>query len=68
MQVFVPKKIPDGGNVVVTILDVEFVVTATGRRVSEEDQVHIWHFNDTGEVTRFRHRADTAKHAAACRA
>ena len=41
------------------LLPVEATVYATGRRISEADQVHIWHFDDAGRVARFRHRADT---------
>jgi ketosteroid isomerase-like protein len=43
----------------------EASVRSTGRRIVEEDEVHIWHFDRAGKVTRFRHRADTHQHAAA---
>ena len=49
----------ESGSVVVVLLQVEATVYATGRRVSEADEVHIWHFDDAGRVARFRHRADT---------
>lgn len=68
LQRFTPKTFLEGGHVVVVLLDVEFVVTATGKRVVEEDQVHIWYFDDNGEVARFRHRVDTQQQALACRA
>ena len=64
---FEPKTLLDGGSVVVALLDVEFRVKSTGRSVAEEDQVHIWHFDDQGRVSRFRHRVDTQKQALACR-
>jgi len=64
---FTPKAFLDGGNVVVVLVDIEFTVTATGKRVVEEDEVHIWHFDDQGEVARFRHRVDTQQHALAYR-
>jgi len=41
------------------LIELEFVVRATGLRVVEEDEVHIFHFDDSGKVRRFRHRLDT---------
>src|ERR1700730_6716089 len=67
IQRFTSKKFLDGGNVVVVLVDIEFTVTATGKRVVEEDEVHIWHFDDQGKVIRFRHRVDTQQHALAYR-
>ena len=67
IQRFTSKKFLDGGNVVVVLVDIEFTVTATGKRVVEEDEVHIWHFDEQGKVTRFRHRVDTQQHALAYR-
>ena len=49
----------ESGPVVVVLLQVEATIKATGRRISEADEVHIWHFDPTGQVSRFRHRADT---------
>ena len=63
---FAPKTFLEGPGVVVVLLDVEFSVKATGKSVAEEDQVHIWNFNERGEISRFRHRVDTEKHALAC--
>ncbi len=63
---FTPKTFLEGSGVVVVLLDDEFRVKATGKTVAEEDQVHLWNFNEHGEVTRFRHRVDTQKHALAC--
>lgn len=43
---------------------VEFVLDATpagGTRYRDEE-VHLWTFNDAGQVTRLRHYTDTAKH------
>lgn len=62
---FQPKHILDGGDLVVVLVDIEFQVVATGSRVVEEDEVHIWAFNDQGQVNRFRHRVDTALQQAA---
>lgn len=59
IQSFTPKVFLDGGKVVVVLVDIEFTVTRTGKRVVEEDEVHIWYFDDGGKVARFRHRVDT---------
>jgi ketosteroid isomerase-like protein len=55
---FEPKEFLGGDDLVAVIIDFEFTVRATGRRVVEEDEAHIWRFAG-GKVTRFRHRADT---------
>ena len=47
------------GGLVVGLFDIEFTVKATGKRVVEEDEVHLWYFNAAGKAVRFRHRADT---------
>ena len=63
---FTPKTFLEGSGVVVVLLDVEFIVKATGKSVAEEDQVHLWNFDEHGQVSRFRHRVDTQRHALAC--
>lgn len=55
---FEPKAFLEGDELVLVIIDFEFTVRATGRRVVEEDEAHLWRFAG-GKVTRFRHRADT---------
>jgi uncharacterized protein len=57
-----PTAFLESGSVIVVLFQVEGTIKATGRRVSEEDEVHIWHFDDAGRVARFRHRADTHQH------
>lgn len=53
------------GNTVVALLNVDFSVKATGKKVSQPDEVHIFRFNDKGEVSSFKHRVDTlAQHLA----
>ena len=59
VQRFQPTTFLESANVVVALIELEFVVRATGRRVVEEDEVHIFHFDDMGKVRRFRHRMDT---------
>jgi hypothetical protein len=57
---FEPRGLLEGeGGLVVALFNVELTVKATGKRVVEENQVHLWHFNPEGKVVRFRHRADT---------
>jgi uncharacterized protein len=46
----------------VALLDLEAVVTSTGRRISERDEPHVWHFDGQGKVARFRHASDTLQH------
>ena len=62
IQRFQPTTFLESGNVVVVLIQLDAVVRATGRSVAEEDEVHIWHFDDAGRVSRFRHRADTHRH------
>lgn len=56
---FIPKTLLQAGQVVVALFDFEATVKATGTRIIEEDDVHIWHFDAEGKVFRFRHRVDT---------
>jgi len=56
---FVVKTIAEAGDVVIDLCDYDAVIRANGAEVSEQDEVHIWHFNAEGLVQRFRHKADT---------
>jgi ketosteroid isomerase-like protein len=67
IQRFELTNLLEGGPTVVGLVNIEFVVKATGKRVVEEDEAHIWHFDEQGRVVRFRHRVDTQKHALACK-
>lgn len=51
----------EGPNQVVVSVTIEFTVKATGKRLRDEE-LHLWTFNDRGEVTGLRHYVDTAKH------
>jgi hypothetical protein len=62
---FNPRTFLESGSTVVVLIELEFIVKATGRKVVEEDEVHIWHFGPDGLVSRFRHRVDTYRHWAA---
>jgi ketosteroid isomerase-like protein len=57
-----PKTFLESGLVVTVLIDAELVVKANGNRIVEEDAVHIWRFDEQGQVVRFRNRADTLLH------
>ncbi len=59
---FQVKAILESGNLVIALVDLEATVRRTGRRVVEEDEVHIWHFDASGRVYRFKHCVDTHQH------
>lgn len=67
IHIFAPKAILEGDKVVVAVIDITLTVKKTGKKVVEEDETHIWRFNDAGKVVRFRHCADTNQHVQACR-
>ena len=52
--------IGDGRQIVAEIA-IEAFIPDTGRTLHEEE-LHLWSFDDTGQVERFRHYCDTAKH------
>lgn len=64
---FVPKAILEGEKLVVAVVDITFTVKKTGKKVVEQDEAHIWRFNDAGKVVRFRHCSDTNQHMQAFR-
>lgn len=64
---FVPKVILAGENIVVAVADISFTVKKTGKKFSEEDETHVWRFNDANKVVRFRHCTDTHQHVQAFR-
>jgi hypothetical protein len=59
---FQVKTILEGDNLVVALTDIEVTVKETGQRIVEVDEPHIWHFDEQGLVSRFRHRVDTHQH------
>ena len=63
---FEPKTFLENDNIVVVLIDVDLTVKATGKRIAEEDEVHIWYFGPLGEVTKFAHKVDTHRHWIAC--
>ena len=64
---FEPNTFLESKDLVVVLLNVQATVVSTGLRISEEDQVHLWHFGKDGRVRRFRHRVDTLQHQRACK-
>lgn len=59
---FQPKTLLERDNVVVAIIGLEFVVKSTAHTVQEEDEVHIWRFDDQGRVASFCHKVDSHQH------
>jgi ketosteroid isomerase-like protein len=62
---FEPRLVFGDGDHVLAVVDVEFLVPATGRSVAEAAEAHLWTFGPDGRVTAFRHYADTLQHAEA---
>ena len=54
-----------GDGLVVALASIDATVRATGRHIIEIDEPHIWYFNDSGAVYKFRHAADTHQHVQA---
>jgi hypothetical protein len=65
IHVFTPTHFMADGLTVVDLVDLEMTVKATGKRIVERDEVHIWRLNEQGLVQRFRHRVDTRQQALA---
>src|SRR5512134_255522 len=59
---FQPKTLLERDNVVVGIIGLEFVVKSTAHTVKEEDEVHIWRFDDRGRVASLCHKVDSHQH------
>ena len=59
---FEPTEILEGNNVVVALIQLETTVKATGRKIVETDEGHIWRFNNEGKVQSFAHRVDSHQH------
>lgn len=54
-----------GDGVVVALVSLDATVRATGKHIVETDEAHIWHFNSSGLIHKFRHAADTYQHVLA---
>ncbi len=62
IKTFLPKAFFSSDDAVLVLIELEASVRTTGRRIKEEDEVHIWYFDAAGKVSRFRHRVDTHQH------
>lgn len=62
MERFEPREFLGNERTVVVLLDVEFTVRSTGRKVVEIDEIHVWRFNERGQVVRFKHGVDSHLH------
>jgi len=49
-----------GGNQVAAEVAVDIEFTPSGHRL-KDDEIHLWTFDSSGEIVRFRHYLDTAK-------
>jgi ketosteroid isomerase-like protein len=63
---FEPRGFLAGHGQVAAVVDLEAVVKATGYVLSDQE-IHLWTFDDAGQVTTFRHVVDTARHIEAAR-
>jgi ketosteroid isomerase-like protein len=61
---FRPVEMLEGDGTVAAVVRVDVSVTSTGRRI-EDDEIHLWTFDDAGKVSALRHFVDTGKHLAA---
>ena len=64
LSVFNPHTFIESGNHVAVLLHIEGRVKKNGRPL-QNDAVHIWTFNDRGQVSAYRHYNDTAMEQAA---
>jgi ketosteroid isomerase-like protein len=63
---FEPLSFLSGADQVAVPVRVELAVKASGF-VIEDEEIHLWTFDDAGLVSAFRHVVDTAKHIDAAR-
>jgi uncharacterized protein len=63
---FQVRNLLGGGNQVAAEIAVEFEAPSSGA-VVRDDEIHLWTFDSSGEVVRFRHYLDTAKHIEAAK-
>jgi uncharacterized protein len=62
LRKFDPHTFLEGPDVVVALIDVEFVVKKTGARVEETDEIHVWRFGPNGLISKFKHGVDSHRH------
>lgn len=59
---FEPTAILAGDMRVIALINFEGTVRRTGRTIIEVDEAHVWTFDGSGKVARFRHCTDTHAH------
>jgi ketosteroid isomerase-like protein len=63
---FEPTNMLEGGNQVAVTIAFDATAKQTGERFQDEE-IHLWTFDDQGKVSAMRHYADTAKHIRAAK-
>ena len=63
---FEPRNILEGGNQVAATIAFDATAKPTGDRFQDEE-IHLWTFDDAGKVVGMRHYVDTAKHIKAAK-
>jgi ketosteroid isomerase-like protein len=63
---FEVKSFMEGSGQVAAEVVIEMEIPATGTTFQDEE-IHLWTFNDAGQVMRLRHYLDTAKHMQAAK-
>jgi hypothetical protein len=66
ISVFDVRQTASAEKVVAVNLRIESTVRKNGRAL-KNDAMHLWNFNDSGQITRYRHFNDTAAELAAWR-
>lgn len=62
---FEVRAILGGGEWVVALISIDIAWKATGQRIVEDCEVHVWRFDEAGLVRSMRHATDTRQHAQA---
>lgn len=68
VKAFSVPTIVETEKLVIALVQIEFDVKRTGKTVREDNEVHLWHFDDKGRVIKFRHCVDTLQHQRAVQA
>ena len=63
---FEPRNLLEGGNQVVATIALDATAKVTGERFQDEE-IHLWTFDDAGKISAMRHYTDTAKHIKAAK-
>ncbi|WP_119422023.1 nuclear transport factor 2 family protein [Desertibaculum subflavum] len=58
---FEPLNMTAGGNQVISVIAVDITLKTSGHKIRDLE-LHLWTFDDQGQVTRFRHMVDTHQH------